>query len=96
MIPLVQVAVFAAVEGAPAGSGIDLSPIVNVGAFGVLSLLLIWFAKGAYQREVKRADTAEAALQALQVKVIDMYVPATVEATRVIGQFLDEARRDRR
>lgn len=71
-------------------------PFINLGAIGVLAAMLLIFAKGAYQREVKRADTAEAALQALQVKVIDMYVPATVEATRVIGQFLDEARRDRR
>jgi hypothetical protein len=77
-------------------NGIDLSPIINVGAFGVLSLLLLGFSLTVYKREVKRADTAELALQALQAKVIELYVPAVVEATKVVGEFVTEARRDRR
>lgn len=77
-------------------SGVDLSPIINVGAFGVLSLLLLGFSLTVYKREVKRADAAEIALRALQEKVIDLYVPAVSEATRVVGEFLLEARRDRR
>jgi hypothetical protein len=83
-----------AAEAAP--TGVDLGPIVNVGAFGVLSLLLLGFSLTVYKREVKRADAAETALRALQEKVIDLYVPAVTEATRVVGEFLDAARRDRR
>jgi hypothetical protein len=77
----------------PPSGGIDVTPIINVGAFGTLSLLLLWFSLGVYKREARRADRAEAALQALQAKVIDLYVPAVTEATRVVGDFLDEARR---
>lgn len=91
---LLPTALLAAVAGE--GPGIDVSPIINVGAFGVLSLLLLWFALTVYRREVKRADGAEAALQALQTKVIDLYVPAVTEASRVVGEFLLESRRDRR
>jgi hypothetical protein len=93
--PLVDAAVLLAVEAAPAGDP-TWQPFVNLGAIGVLAGMLLIFAKGAYQREVKRADTAEAALAALQTKVIELYVPAVVEATRVVGEFLTEARRDRR
>ena len=78
------------------GTGVDVSPILNVGAFGTLSILLLGFALTVYRREAKRADAAEAALHALQNKVIDLYVPAVTEATRVVGDFLDEARRERR
>ena len=93
MIPSPVLAV-ALAEAAP--TGVDISPILNVGAFGVLSMLLLGFALTVYRREVKRADAAEAALGALQVKVIELYVPAVTEATRVVSDFLHEARRDRR
>ena len=93
MIPPLALAV-AMAEAAP--TGVDISPILNVGAFGVLSMLLLGFALTVYRREVKRADAAEAALGALQVKVIEMYVPVVSEATRVVSDFLHEARRDRR
>jgi hypothetical protein len=78
------------------GASVDLSPILNVGAFGTLSVLLLGFALTVYRREVKRADAAEAKLEALTREVIDLYVPATREATRVIGEFVDEVRRQRR
>lgn len=85
---------FLAADG---GGSVDLSPILNVGAFGTLSVLLLGFALTVYRREAKRADTAEAKLEALTREVIDLYVPATREATRVIGEFVEEARRrDRR
>jgi hypothetical protein len=91
-----QIAQISELAAETAPGGVDLAPIVNVGAFGVLSLLLLWFALTVYKREAKRADGAEAALRALQAKVIDLYVPAVTEATRVVGEFLIEARRDRR
>ena len=91
MLPIPLSVVIA--EVAP--TGVDLSPILNVGAFGVLSVLLLGFALTVYRREVKRADAAESALVALQSKVIDLYVPAVTEATRVVGEFIDEARRER-
>lgn len=45
---------------ADAGAAVDLSVFAQYGILGVLTLLLIWFAKGAHQRERERADRAEA------------------------------------
>lgn len=76
--------------------GAVASSFLQLGAIGGLALMLLWFSYKVYGREVKRADAAEEALRALQTKVIDLYVPAVSEATRVVGEFLIEARRDRR
>lgn len=76
-------------------SGVDLSPILNVGAFGTLSLLLLGFSLTVYRREVRRADAAEAALSALQTKVIDLYAPGAERMALVVADFVAESRRDR-
>lgn len=91
--PLLQAAVLVVAGTDPVDP--TWTPFVNLGAIGVLAAMLLIFAKGAYQREVKRADAAEAALAALQTKVIDLYVPAVTEATRVVSDFIAEARRER-
>jgi hypothetical protein len=84
------------IAAADPGASVDLSPILNVGAFGTLSLLLLGFSLTVYRREVKRADAAEAALSALQTKVIDLYAPAAERMVLVVADFVAESRRDRR
>lgn len=93
MPPATQL-VLLALETAPAG--VDVSPILNVGAFGTLSVMLLLFSLTVYRREVKRADAAEAALSALQTKVIDLYAPAAERMVMVVADFVAESRRDRR
>lgn len=85
-------AVLAAVESVGTAAS---STFLQLGAIGALALFLLWFSYKVYGREVKRADTAEADLKALQEKVISLYVPAVTEASRVVGEFLIESRRDR-
>jgi hypothetical protein len=73
-------------------AGVDVSPILNVGAFGTLSVLLLGFSLTVYRREVRRADAAEAALTALQTKVIDLYAPAAERMAIVVADFVAESR----
>jgi hypothetical protein len=87
--------VLALVIAAAAETSTSWEPFAQLGAIGVLCIVLIGFARGAYQREVRRADAAEAALQALQTKVIDLISPAAERMTMVVADFVAEARRDR-
>lgn len=61
---------------------IDLSVFAQYGVLGVIAVLLIWFAKGAHQRERDRADRLEAENRRLYQLFLDQVVPAMTSATR--------------
>lgn len=68
---------------------------LQLGAIGALALLLLWFAFRVYNREIKRCDELEAELRAVQKDVIDKYVPALTEASRIVADAFVELRRER-
>lgn len=79
-------------------TGFDLSPLAQYGALGVIAGLLIWFAKGAHQRERDRADRLEAENKRLYQSFIDIVVPALTSATRAAeetGELLNAIQRER-
>lgn len=76
--------------------GIDpTSPLVQYGAIGVITALLIAFARGAYQREAKRADAADEEVRRLNADLRDRVVPLFTEVVRVLADY-NTLLRDRR
>lgn len=73
----------------------DVGPFVNLGAIGVLCLMLIVFAKGAYADVKKQRDEAQQDLEDLNRELRTSVVPALVEANRTMLRAvaqLDERR----
>lgn len=66
---------------ADAAAGIDLALFAQYGVLGIITALLIFFARGAHQREKDRADKAEAENQRLVNMLIDKLLPALTSAT---------------
>jgi hypothetical protein len=67
---------------ASGGGGIDLAVFANYGVVGVVAAILIWFAKGAHQRERDRGDRLEGELQRLHEVMMERVIPALSAATR--------------
>lgn len=65
----------------PTGS-LDLAVFAQYGVLGIITLILIFFARGAYQRERDRADRMEAENQRLHELIIERVIPALGSATR--------------
>lgn len=65
----------------PSGS-LDLAVFAQYGVLGIITLILIFFARGAYQRERDRADRLEQENQRLHELIIDRVIPALGSATR--------------
>ncbi len=63
------------------GAPIDLTVFAQYGILGVIAAMLIWFARGAHQRERDRADRLEAEVQRLHALMLDRVIPALTSAT---------------
>lgn len=66
----------------PATGSVDLSVLGQYGVLGVFTAGLIWFAKGAYQRERDRADRLEDENRKLNLTIQDRVIPVLMSATR--------------
>jgi hypothetical protein len=66
---------------ADAAGGIDFTVFAQYGILGVIAAMLIWFARGAHQRERDRADRLEAEVQRLHALMLDRVIPALTSAT---------------
>ncbi len=79
-------------------SGFDFGVLAQYGVLGVITALLIVFAKGAYQREKDRADRGEAETQRLYQLMLDRIIPAltaAAEAARESSELLQAIQRER-
>jgi len=65
----------------PTGA-VDLSVFAQYGVLGILTLMLIFFARGAYQRERDRADRLETEVQRLHELILDKVIPALQSASQ--------------
>lgn len=66
-----------------ASAGGDLLTVfAQYGPLGVITALLVWFARGAHQRERERADRMEEDNKRLNGIILDRVIPALTEATR--------------
>lgn len=84
---------------AESGSGsVDLTVFAQYGVLGIIAALLIWFAKGAHQRERDRADRMEAENKRLNELILDRVIPALTSATRAAeesAELLNALQRER-
>lgn len=71
-----------AAEPSGGAGGLDLTIFAQYGVLGIFAGMLVWFAKGAHQRERDRADRMEAEIQRLHELILDRVIPALTSATR--------------
>jgi hypothetical protein len=65
-------------------SSVDiLSFLSQYGPLGVITALLIWFSRGAHQRERDRADRLEEENKRLNGIILERVIPAVIAATHV-------------
>lgn len=79
-------------------SGFDPGTFAQYGVLGVIAALLIWFAKGAHQRERERADRMEEENRRLNALILDRVIPALTSATHAAeesAQLLNAIQRER-
>lgn len=67
---------------ADVSTGVDYSVFAQYGVLGVITVLLVWFAKGAHQREKDRSDRLEEENRRLNTVIQDRVIPALTSATR--------------
>jgi hypothetical protein len=81
---------------ADGSGGVDAtSPLLQYGAIGVITVLLIAFARTAYQRETKRADSLDEELRRLNADMRERLVPLMTDVVRVLAE-VNALQRDRR
>lgn len=83
---------------AAGSSGIDIGVLAQYGVLGIFAMLLVWFAKGAYQRETTRADRIEEDNKRLNDIIRDRVIPALTSATKAVeqsGELLNAMQRER-
>ena len=66
---------------ADTAGAIDITVFAQYGILGIIAAILIWFARGAHQRERERADRLEAEVQRLHMLMLDRVIPALTSAT---------------
>lgn len=80
------------------GGDVNVSVLAQYGVLGIVASLLIWFAKGAHQRERDRADRLEEETRRLNTVIADRVIPALTSATRAAeesGELLNAMQRER-
>lgn len=60
----------------------DINLFAQYGVLGIIAAMLIFFAKGAHQRERDRADRMEAENKRLNELILDRVIPALTAAAR--------------
>jgi hypothetical protein len=72
----------------PTGT-VDVAIFAQYGVLGIVAAILIWFAKGAHQRERDRADRMEAENKRLHELILDRIIPALTSATNAAEDSTD-------
>jgi hypothetical protein len=67
-------------------ASLDLSVFAQYGALGIIAATLLWFARGAYQRERDRSDRIEEENRRLNGLILERVIPALTSATRAIEE----------
>lgn len=81
-----------------AAESVDFSVFAQYGVLGIFAAMLVWFAKGAHQRERDRADRLEDENRRLNTTIQDRVIPALTSATRAAeeaGELLNAMQRER-
>lgn len=63
-----------------------LTGLYQLGAFGIILSLFLWFAWQVYKRERDRADAAAAEVSRLNQLIQDRYVPSLEESSHALRE----------
>jgi hypothetical protein len=80
------------------GTSLDLTVFAQYGVLGIIAAILIWFARGAHQRERDRADRLEEENRRLNALILDRVIPALTSATNAVeesAELLNAIQRER-
>lgn len=83
---------------AAGADNLDLSVFAQYGVLGVFAAMLVWFAKGAHQRERDRADRLEEENKRLNSLIVDRVIPTLTDATaaaKEAGKLMNAMQRER-
>jgi hypothetical protein len=81
-----------------ASSAFNLGTLAQYGVLGVFAAMLVWFAKGAHQRERDRGDRLEGEVQRLNALIADRVIPTLNSASRAAedsAELLNAIQRER-
>ena len=70
-------------------NGVDFSPFLQYGVVGVIAALGLVFMYRSYQREVKRADEADAEVKRLNQAIQDKMLPALLDSAALAREVSD-------
>lgn len=70
-------------------SDVNVGVLAQYGVLGVFAMLLVWFARGAHQRERDRADRLEDETRRLNEAIQERVIPALTSATRAVEESVD-------
>lgn len=93
---LVLFSAYLAAEAADVPIGVE--KLLEYGPLGIIAGVLIWFARGAYQRERDRADRLEGEVRRLQDLIAERVIPVLILATSAIeanAALLQDLQRER-
>ncbi len=99
--PVLDFPLWTTIAGLAAEAGnesLDLTVFAQYGVLGIITALLIIFAKGAYQREKDRADRLETENQRLYQLMLDRVIPALTSAAQAAeesSELLSAIQRER-
>lgn len=82
----------------PTASDGVFNTFVQYGAVGLMALFGVWFARGAYQREVTRGERLEDENRRLNTLIVDRVIPALTAASTAAeeaGKLLNAMQRER-
>jgi len=85
-------------DAADAATGVDIGVLAQYGVLGIFAAMLVWFAKGAHQRERDRADRLEEETRRLNSLIADRVIPALNSASKASeesAQLLQAMQRER-
>lgn len=68
------------------GGTFDPGTLAQYGVLGIFAAMLVWFAKGAHQRERDRGDRLEEETRRLNSLIADRVIPALNSASRAAEQ----------
>lgn len=80
--------VVAAAAGDTSVGGVDVSPLINLGAIGVMCVFLLWFTRKTLDERTQdlktQRDHAQTQLDLLNQDIRDKYIPALIASTEAV------------
>lgn len=78
---------------ADAAGGVDIAPLINLGAVGVMCVFLLWFTRKVLEERTQdlkeQRDHAQTQLDLLNQDIREKYIPALISSTEAVKRSND-------